>query len=249
MTKQTQKFQAEIKEILDLMVNSLYSRREIFLRELVSNSSDALDKLRFEEAKDSSLETKSETKHIRLDVDKEKRTLTITDNGIGMNKDDVVSNIGTIAHSGTKEFMKKAMEAKESGNPELIGQFGVGFYSAFMVASEVTVATQKVGDTSGVIWNSKGDGEFTIEDAVRPEGHGTSITLKLKDVDTENEEQDFTEEWVLRQIVKKYSDFIEWPIKMQVEREEPELDSDGKEIEGKTIKKIEDETPHKKLFG
>ncbi|MFW7381385.1 MAG: molecular chaperone HtpG [Oligoflexus sp.] len=242
MAKETRQFQAEVKEILDLMVHSLYSHREIFLRELISNASDALDKLRFEELSHADWNTVGQEKHIRLIPDAEAKTLTIVDNGIGMTHDEVLANIGTIAHSGTKEFIKKAQEVKD--RPELIGQFGVGFYSSFMVADKVTVHTSKAGQSSseGVLWESTGDGQFTIENKERPEGAGTTIILHLKSFESDEEAQDFTDEWTLKSVVKKYSDFIEWPIKMKVTREEPELDQDNKPIEGKTKLTVEDET-------
>ena len=165
MTKENKVFQAEVKQILDLMVHSLYSRREIFLRELISNASDALDRLRFEEASGNLSEEAvgDAEKHIRLSPDKEKRQLVISDNGIGMSRDDLVNNIGTIAKSGTKEFLQRARELKDS--PELIGQFGVGFYSAFMVADKVTVHTSYAGENGGTIWESTGDGNYTLEEA------------------------------------------------------------------------------------
>ena len=242
MAKETRQFQAEVKEILDLMVHSLYSHREIFLRELISNSSDALDKLRFEELSHPEWSTVGQEKHIRLIPDSKAKTLTIVDNGIGMTHDEVLANIGTIAHSGTKEFIKQAKEAKE--RPELIGQFGVGFYSSFMVADRVTVHTCKAGSSGqeATYWESTGDGQFTIESKERSEGAGTTITMHLKKFDDDEEAQDFTDEWTLKSIVKKYSDFIEWPVKMNVTREEPELDADNKPIEGKTKVTIEDET-------
>ena len=177
MTKKTHQFQAEVKEILDLMVHSLYSNREIFLRELVSNSSDALDKLRFEEASNPSLATGDE-KYIRLVPNKEANTLTIIDNGIGMTEEEVLANIGTIAHSGTKAFIEKAKELKDQ--PDLIGQFGVGFYSSFMVADKVTLHTQKAGSSEGIVWESTGDGSYTLEEAPRELGNGTSITFISK---------------------------------------------------------------------
>jgi molecular chaperone HtpG len=240
MHKETKQFQAEVKEILDLMVHSLYSNREIFLRELISNASDALDRLRFEEIENKSLATSDEEKHIRLVPDHKSKTLTIMDNGIGMTREELIQNIGTIAHSGTRKFLAMSKELKD--RPELIGQFGVGFYSAFMVADKVTVVTQKAGADGATTWESTGDGSYTIEETTRPEGHGTTIALHLKSFDKEDESaQDFTEEWILRDIVKKYSDFIRFPIKMKVERSEPELDADGKPIEGKTIKKEKDE--------
>ncbi|SMF39673.1 molecular chaperone HtpG [Pseudobacteriovorax antillogorgiicola] len=240
MAKETKQFQAEVKEILDLMVHSLYSHREIFLRELVSNASDALDKLRFEEAANSELKTSGAEKHIRLTPNKDEKTLTISDTGVGMSYDEVLENLGTIARSGTKEFLKKAKDLQDS--PELIGQFGVGFYSSFMVADKVTVVTQKAGLDEAVIWESTGDGSFSIDKTTRPEGNGTTITLHLKDFGDDESAQDFTDQWTLKSTIKKYSDFIDFPIKMEVVREEPELDKDDKPIEGKTKTTIEDET-------
>lgn len=239
MAKETRQFQAEVKEILDLMVHSLYSQREIFLRELISNSSDALDKLRFEEISNPDWATAGEEKHIRLTPDKEAKTLTIQDNGIGMSFDEVMENIGTIARSGTKEFLRRTKEVKD--HPELIGQFGVGFYSSFMVADKVRVHTQKAGSTEGVVWESTGDGQYTIEREPRAEGTGTSITLHLKDFPEEESVEDFTDQYVLKSVVKKYSDFIEFPVKMLTQKEEPELDDEGNPIEGKTKTITEDE--------
>ncbi|RZA22894.1 MAG: molecular chaperone HtpG [Proteobacteria bacterium] len=240
MTKETRSFQAEVKQILDLMVHSLYSHREIFLRELVSNASDALDKLRFEELQNPEWDSTQPhvEKHIRLIPNTEARTLTIVDNGIGMTHDEVISNIGTIARSGTKEFLKHTKELKD--RPELIGQFGVGFYASFMVADKVTVHTQKAGTHEGTLWESIGDGSFTIDRVVRPEGVGTTITLHLKDFEGDESAEDFTDEFVIRRVVKKYSDFIAWPIRMLTSREEPEVDAEGKEIEGQ-FKKVEDD--------
>lgn len=240
MAKETKQFQAEVKEILDLMVHSLYSHREIFLRELVSNASDAMDKLRFEEAANAQLKTSGDEKLIRLIPNKEAKTLVVQDNGIGMTYDEVVENLGTIARSGTKEFLKQAKAAEKS--TELIGQFGVGFYSSFMVADRVSVLTQKAGSDEAVLWESNGDGSFSIDRTTRPEGHGTTITLHLKDFGDDESAQDFTDVWTLKSTIKKYSDFIEFPIKMEVARDEPELDKDGKPIEGKTKTTIEDET-------
>lgn len=242
MAKETKQFQTEVNQLFDIMVNSLYSQREIFLRELISNASDSLDKVRFEEHKNPSLATDQE-KHIRLKVDKEQKTLAIIDNGIGMSYEDMVQSLGTIAYSGTKEFIKKAQEIKDK--PELIGQFGVGFYSAFMVADKVTVHSCKAGTNQGVVWESKGDGAYEIEqDIKRPEGRGTTITLHLKDNASKMGEdaQDFTDEWTLKSIVRKYSDFIAFPIKMLTTKEESERDSEGKAIEGKTKTVTEDET-------
>jgi molecular chaperone HtpG len=240
MARETRAFQAEVKEILDLMVHSLYSHREIFLRELISNASDALDKLRFEELSHPEWASSSEEKHIRLVADKDKRTLSIIDNGIGMTEEEVLKNIGTIAHSGTKEFLKKQKEIKD--RPELIGQFGVGFYSSFMVADRVTVLTSKAGTADGTFWESTGDGSFVIESMPRAEGAGTTITLHLKKFDEDDKSvEDFADEWVIKRVVKKYSDFISWPIKMESRHEEPELDAEDKPIEGKTKTVVEDE--------
>lgn len=240
MAKETRAFQAEVKQILDLMVHSLYSHKEIFLRELISNASDALDKLRFEELQHPEWTGSAEEKHIRLIPDAKARTLTIIDNGIGMTYDEVISNIGTIARSGTKEFLKHTKEIKE--RPELIGQFGVGFYASFMVADKVSVHTCKAGTHEGTYWESTGDGSFAIDSLTRPEGVGTTITLHLKEFADDDHVEDFTDEYVLRRIVKKYSDFIAWPIKMKTVREEPEYDADGKEIEGSRKTVEEDET-------
>ena len=240
MSKETKQFQAEVKEILDLMVHSLYSHREIFLRELVSNASDALDKLRFEEAANADLKTSGDEKYIRLIPNKDAKTLTVQDSGIGMSEEEVLSNIGTIARSGTKEFLKKAKEQQNS--PDLIGQFGVGFYSSFMVADKVKLETEKAGGGERIVWESTGDGSFTIEKHAATGKHGTAITLYLKDFKDDEEAQDFTDDWTLKSTIKKYSDFIEFPIKMEVTKEEPELDNDGKPIEGKTTTTVEDET-------
>lgn len=238
MSKQTKEFQTEVKEILDLMIHSLYSHREIFLRELISNSSDALDKVRFKEITNPELGVAD--KHIRLTPNKEARTLTISDNGIGMSKEELVKNLGTIAYSGSKAFAKNMKEMKDK--PELIGQFGVGFYSAFMVADKVTVHSQQAGSTEGAIWESTGDGSFTIEDQAREDGAGTTMTLHLKEFKDEENPQDFCDEWTLRSIIKKYSDFISYPIKTLTTRSEPELDSEGKPVEGKTKTTTADET-------
>lgn len=239
MAKQTQSFQAEVKEILELMIHSLYSQREIFLRELISNASDAIDKLKFTAITHPELEIDKSNLHIRLAADPKNRILRVSDNGIGMTYDEVVKNIGTIAHSGTKAFLQKSRELKEK--PELIGQFGVGFYSAFMVADEVTLHTQKVGEKNGVLWQSTGDGTYTIDELPRPEGTGTTISLKLKDFKEDDEVPDFTDAFTLHGLVKKYSDFIAYPIHMKTEKDEPMRDSEGKIIDGKYEKVEKDE--------
>lgn len=236
---QTMQFQAEVKQILELMIHSLYSQREIFLRELVSNAADALEKRRVQGLEDQSVASDSEG-FIRIQTDEKNCTISIADNGIGMSYDEVVKNIGTIAHSGTKAFLANAQKMKE--NPELIGQFGVGFYSAFMVADKVTLHTCKAGTTVGTIWQSTGDGTYSIDSLARPEGAGTTITLHLKDFKDDETAENFTDEWVVRRIVRKYSDFLEWPIKMQVERKNPVLDEEGKPKSGEFTTEVSDET-------
>jgi molecular chaperone HtpG len=240
MAKETKAFQAEVQQILDLMIHSLYSHREIFLRELISNSSDAIDKLRFEAKTHPEWKISSEDSLIRLIPKSEAKTLTIWDNGIGMSRAEVEQYIGTIAHSGTKKFMENASKIKE--NPELIGQFGVGFYSAFMVADRITLHTQKAGESDGTIWESSGNGEYTLDSVPRADGHGTSITLHLKEFAKEEEVKDFTQEWVLKGVVKKYSDFIEYPVKMKIERQEPVRDEEGNSKENEFETVIDDQT-------
>ncbi len=239
--KKTQSFNAEIKQLLDIVIHSLYSQKEIFIRELISNSSDAIDKLKFESLTNSKLIPDQKKLEIRLAPNKETNTLQIIDTGIGMNPEEVTQFIGTIAKSGTKAFaqMNKEMKSK----PELIGQFGVGFYSAFMVADTVTLHTQKAGTEIGTIWESNGDGTYSTESAVRPEGFGTTITLKLKKQNTEKTEdgneaiQDFTDEWTLKSLVKKYSDFVAWPIQMSTSTEKENEETKVKEtvIEDQTL--------------
>lgn len=222
MSKQTQAFNAEIKQLLDIVIHSLYSHKEIFLRELISNASDAIDKLKFQSLTQPELLPTGADFQIRLAADKDQKTLTITDNGIGMSQDEVQLFIGTIARSGTKNFAKLSQDI--AAKPELIGQFGVGFYSAFMVADRVTLHTQKAGTTEGTVWESVGNGEYSIDSSPRAEGHGTTITLHLKPLEDVTHDdgsvekgQDFTDTWTLKHLVKKYSDFISWPIRMQVE--------------------------------
>ena len=216
--RENRAFQAEVKEILNLMVHSLYSQKEIFLRELVSNASDAMDKLRFESLSHPDWKVSNEDRGITLIPDAQARTLKIEDNGIGMTHDEVVKNIGTIAHSGTKEFLRAKAELKD--RPELIGQFGVGFYSSFMVANRVTLHTQHAGENEGTLWESSGDGEYTISKVPRPGGHGTTITLHLRETGEDDGAQDFSDEWTIRGIVKKYSDFISYPIKLRVKKDD-----------------------------
>ena len=213
--KETLGFQTEVKQLLHLMIHSLYSNKEIFLRELISNASDAEDKLRFAALKDDKLFEGDSDLKIRLDYDKDAGTITIADNGIGMTRDDVIANLGTIAKSGTAEFLKQ-LSGDEKKDSKLIGQFGVGFYSAFIVADKVEVFTRKAGEPAdnGVHWESKGDGEFTIEPVSR-EQRGTEIVLHLKP-----EDKEFADGWKLRSLVKKYSDHISFPVVMKSESEE-----------------------------
>jgi len=223
--KETLNFQAEAKQLLQLMVHSLYSNKEIAIRELVSNASDAADKLRFQALDNSKLyEDDSELK-IRIDYNKKNRTITISDNGIGMNREDIINNIGTIARSGTKEFLSK-LSGDQAKDANLIGQFGVGFYSSFIIAEEVTLETRKAGEKDAFRWTSKGDGEFTIE-SINKKVRGTDIILTLK-----KDEDEFLDDWRLKEIIKKYSDHITLPIIMKK--------ADFKD--GETIKTDDDET-------
>ena len=232
-TAETFAFQAETKQLLNLVIHSLYTNKDIFLRELISNASDALDKLRFESLTKPELLPDAAALEIRLEVDKQSRTLTITDNGIGMSRDEVVSNIGTIAKSGTRALLEQVRQDGESPEAlsELIGRFGVGFYSAFMVADKVTLITRRAGEDTATEWESTGDGEYALRTAERSQS-GTSITLQLKSADPENGIEDFTDSWVLNSIVKRHSDFVTYPIKNKQEREEIERDDEGKPKEG-----------------
>jgi molecular chaperone HtpG len=215
MSEKTERheFQTEVRELLDLMIHSLYSHKDIFLRELISNASDALDRLRFEALSRPELTPEGELL-IRLEADKNARTLSVHDNGIGMGRDEIVSNIGTIARSGTREFLKAVRErkAEAAAAPELIGQFGVGFYSSFMVADRITVVTRRAGETTATRWESSGDG-YTLADAER-ETVGTTVTLHLKAKDEEDGLKDYTDEWVLKDVVKRYSDFVSYPVRL-----------------------------------
>ena len=212
------------------MVNSIYSNNEIFLRELISNASDAIDKYRFN-ALNSKGEIPLKDFEINIKVDKKKRTITITDNGIGMNKDDLVNNLGTIAKSGSKDFASKLKEAKEKQDLNIIGQFGVGFYSAFMVASSVQVKT-KTYNGQGYLFTSDGQESYTIEECDKEES-GTEITLTLKKSSKEIDYDEYLGEYRIKNLVKKYSDYIRYPIKMLVTKHEQVLDKDGKPVEGK----------------
>jgi molecular chaperone HtpG len=214
-------FQAEARQLLDLLVHSVYSDKDSFIRELISNASDALDKLRLESLRNKDLDVDTSDLHIEIAVEEDPRKLTVRDNGIGMTREEVVDLIGTLAKSGTAELRQKLRDAKnDAASDELIGQFGIGFYSTFMVADEVELLTRKAGDSDGTRWVSSGDGTYTIE-SVDDAPQGTSVTLHLKPEDAEDQLHDYTAEWKIRELVKKYSDFIAWPIRMQVERRTP----------------------------
>jgi molecular chaperone HtpG len=211
---ETLEFQAETRQLLHLVVHSLYSDKDIFLRELISNASDALDKLRLESLKDADLAADTSDLHIEIRPDTGARTLTVRDDGIGMSRTEVVDLIGTIAKSGTAGLLEKLKSAKDAeASNTLIGQFGVGFYSAFMVADKVTLVTRRAGEDAGTRWESTGESTYRIEQA--PDApQGTSVTLHLKPVDTDDHVFDYTAESKIREIVKKYSDFIRWPIRL-----------------------------------
>ncbi|BBZ18080.1 molecular chaperone HtpG [Mycolicibacterium gadium] len=222
-------FQAQARQLLDLMVHSVYSAKESFLRELISNASDALDKLRLESLRNKDLGVDTSDLHIEIEADKDARTLIVRDNGIGMTREEVVDLIGTLAKSGTAELREKLRAAKNAAaSEELIGQFGIGFYSTFMVADRVELLTRKAGESDATRWVSSGDGTYTVE-SVDGAAQGTSITLHLKPEDTEDDLHDYTSEWKIRELVKKYSDFIAWPIRMQVERRTPATEEGGQE--------------------
>lgn len=228
-------FQAEAKQLLELMIHSVYSEKDVFLRELISNASDALDKLRLESLLNKKDDIDTSDPHIFLQADQENRTLTLKDNGIGMNREEVVRLIGTIAKSGTKEFLKNLEESKDKKRSEqLIGQFGVGFYSAFMVADRVDLLTRRAGEESAVLWSSQGDGTYTISEGEKS-SHGTEITLHLKPVDEEDGLHDYTDSYKLKQLVKRYSDFISYPIKMEMEVTKYVEDKPVKEQEIQTL--------------
>ena len=232
--KETLGFQTEVTQLLDLMIHSLYSNKEIFMRELISNASDASDKLRFDALSNDGLYEGDAELKISVSFDKDAKTITITDNGIGMNREEVIANIGTIANSGTKKFFDK-MTGDQSKDSQLIGQFGVGFYSSFIVADKVTLRTRRAGDDAdaGVEWTSEGKGEFTIE-TIEKAARGTEVTLHLRD-----DQDEFLNSWRLRNCITKYSDHIDLPIIM---KKDPVPDEDGKIDE---TAELEDETVNK----
>ena len=223
-------FQAEARQLLDLMVHSVYSNKDSFLRELISNASDALDKLRLEAFRNKDLNVDTSDLHIEIEVDKGARTLTVRDNGIGMTRDEVVGLIGTLAKSGTAELRQQLREAKNAAaSEELIGQFGIGFYSTFMVADTVELRTRKAGESAAIRWESSGEGTYTIE-SVDDALQGTSVKLHLKPEDPEDELHDYTSDSTIKALVKQYSDFIAWPIRMEVERRTPASKEGGEDV-------------------
>ncbi|MFD4672644.1 molecular chaperone HtpG [Lentzea sp. NPDC058450] len=210
---ETLEFQSEARQLLQLMIHSIYSNKDTFLRELVSNASDALDKLRLESFRDKDMSVDVDDLHVVIESDPAERTLTVRDNGIGMTREDVVRLIGTIAKSGTAEFLKQLKEQQSGNTSDLIGQFGIGFYSSFMVADKVTLVTRHPHAEKGVRWESEGAATYTIED-VDDAPQGTSVTLHLKPSDDEDRLPDYTEPAKIREIVKRYSDFITWPVRL-----------------------------------
>lgn len=236
---QTKQFKAESKRLLDMMINSIYTHKEIFLREIISNASDAIDKLYFKSLTDTSVGMKKSDFAINIAIDKENRTLTVSDNGIGMTEEDLENNLGTIANSGSFAFKK---DNDLGDDVDIIGQFGVGFYSTFMVAKEVTVVTKAFGSDQAYKWTSDGVEGYTIEECDKPDGVGTAITLKLKD-DTDDEKYStYLDQYQIQSLVKKYSDYIRFPIRMEVEH--THYNEEGKEPEvHKAIETLNSMTP------
>ena len=233
MTVEKMEFKTEVKELLDLMIHSLYSHKEIFLRELISNASDAIDKARYESLMNKDIFANTGEWKIKIIVDKAAGTLTVSDNGIGMTHDEVIAELGTIAHSGTKDFLRALQDKSQKDKPGLIGQFGVGFYSSFMVADKVAVITRKATEKTNkaVKWESTADGSFTVDEAEK-DRPGTDVILHLKD-----EDKKYLDEWEIRSVITKYSDYIEHPVVMDMEREkEDPADKNRK------IKAVEEET-------
>ncbi len=231
MSTETFEFQVEARQLLQLMIHSVYSNKDVFLRELVSNASDALDKLRLAKLRDDTLDADVSDLHIELETDRDARTLTVRDNGVGMSYDEVGELIGTIANSGTAQFLKELKEAQDAAGAEgLIGQFGVGFYSGFMVADEVTLVTRKAGEQQGTRWSSRGEGTYTLE-RVDDAPQGTSVVLHLKPADPDNQLHDYTSVWKLKEIVTRYSDFITWPIRLVGEKDGKGDDGEAAEPE------------------
>ena len=236
---QTKEFKAESKRLLDMMINSIYTHKEIFLREIISNASDAIDKLYFKSLTDTSVGMNKADFEIKLALDKENRTLTISDNGIGMTEEDLENNLGTIANSGSFAFKK---DNDLGDDVDIIGQFGVGFYSTFMVAKEVTVVTKAYGSDKAFKWQSNGVDGYTVEPTEKADGVGTTITLTIKD-DTDDEKySEFLDQFKIQSLVKKYSDYIRFPIKMEMEKTHYE-DADKEPTVTKEVETLNSMTP------
>lgn len=233
MSKETKKFKTEVQKLLDLVIHSLYSKKEIYLRELISNASDAIDRAKFEALTDSSILAGNDNWKIKIHADKAQRTITVSDNGIGMSAAEVEEHIGTIANSGTKNFLEQLKQSKKAGSPEFIGQFGVGFYASFMVADKVTLLTRRAGSDKAVLWTSDGGGDYTIEEATK-EGRGTEITLHVRP-----EMDEYMDEWRIKSTVKAYSDYISYPVVMDIKRtEKKEGEKDVETITEETLNSV-----------
>lgn len=239
MAKEEMKFQAESKELLDLMINSIYSNKEVFLRELISNASDAIDKRRFEALNSDGKIKLVEKPEIWIIPNKEEKSLTIKDDGIGMDKDELINNIGTIARSGSKEFVEKIKNAKENENIDIIGQFGVGFYSAFMVAKKIVIETRSTHSEQGYRFESDGSESYTIEENSKDD-IGTSIKLYLKDDDEDEKYDSFLDFYTISYLVEKYSNYVRYPIKMNQVEKVNKKDENGKDIENEYEEKIKE---------
>lgn len=238
--KEEKSFKTESKQLLNLMINSIYSNQEIFLREIISNASDAIDKYRFKLLTEKNKDLKERNYKIQLKLDKEKRTISIIDNGIGMSKSDLEKNLGTIAKSGSKEFIEKLNTLKDNKEDfSIIGQFGVGFYSAFMVGKEIEVFTHQVGDKP-YIFKSDGIEKYSIEDLDDNDNYGTTVTIYLRDDDNDHNYSSYLDTYEIEHLVKKYSDYVRYPIHLDVTHTENDKDEEGKDIEGKTHEVVED---------
>lgn len=230
MEKETRSFQAETKQLLDLMIHSIYTHREIFLRELISNASDAIDKIKFQSLTDTSILEGNSDFEIKISFNKEDRTIKISDNGIGMSYNEVIDHIGTIAKSGSKAFSQAVKEKNQNGEVDIIGQFGVGFYSAFMVGKKVTLVTKAPNEEKGVMWESTGDGSYSIEYHDKP-ARGTDIIIHLRDNEGDNDFDEYLSQYKLESLIKKYSDYIRYPVKLQITEEIYPKDENGKDVE------------------
>ncbi len=238
MPKKKRKFKTEVQQLLDLVIHSLYSNPDIFLRELISNASDAIDRARFEALSNKNIQEPEGSWKIKIHADKDGKTLTLSDNGIGMTSEELEANIGTIANSGTRAFLDELSKGDAKNNPELIGQFGVGFYSAFMVADKVSVCTRRAGsESTATRWESTGNGAYTLED-IEKDTFGTDIILHLKE-----DQEKYLEEWTIREIVTKFSDYVAFPIVMDITREVPvEKKDEGDEASTETVSEVSEET-------